>query len=242
MGCCPQLNCRTSYWTIRRNVNNDFDPWKSRPDDMYWRNQIRVATDDNEFFSVLLIGIVNQVNRNVDIGSLFFRCLVSTVAVKRAWSNATKRSFAFEFSKDDRYKRKGVKGQQVRRLTLARTSINRSRKVFDACKIIVRKQSSEVTLEIQPFVRCAFDCSVVQVEPDNVDNRFHGGRLGPDIKKGQSYRLAKPAKSRGVVTENITLLSFRRQSLTICSGNWFGIPPVFWQKMRFFCLIGVGIA
>lgn len=199
-----KFDCGTANRIDCWNVDCDFLLSESQSNHLKGWDQIRIATYQDNLFGNVLIGVIQQLYRDIDICTLFFRDFESTVPVKRTRCNATSRHFIFEFAKYDCYQRQCCKGQQIGCLTYTRLPMYGGGEVVDCNDFIVWQKTRKVRFKIQPLVGSSANCTVIKIETVNVDAGSHYLLPGEDIKKGQSYRLAKPANEAGESFWNTT--------------------------------------
>jgi len=120
--------------------------------------------------ALILIGIIQQEHRNVDVGSLFFRNSEKAVTRKSTGRIRTPHLFPLEFAENDVYERQGSKRPEIYILIGLGRPIDQGSEVMDLNNIVVRPEQLKKALEVQPLKGAAADGAVVKVEPVYVDD------------------------------------------------------------------------
>jgi len=110
VGCRSELNRCAAYGASRWNVDDNFFFGKTRFQTVECWDQVGIAAYDDETVGKVLVGVVEQVDRDVNVSSFFFRGGEETIPRMRTLSNATLDLFGLESAEYDLDERERLEG------------------------------------------------------------------------------------------------------------------------------------
>lgn len=177
-----QLHSSPAFGIPGGHINGDFLVGTPHFQEADCGHQVRISAHDNGVVALILIRVIQQEYRDINVRSLFLGDIKKAVARKSTSRIGTADLFLLEFSENDVHERQCSESTQICFLIRSGRAIDERGEVMDLKNMVVGPEQLKEALQVQPLKGTPADCAIVEIESVYVDDGAWG-HVGPK-KKG----------------------------------------------------------